>query len=322
MMIRCRQTRRLVILLPWLLLAALLGCKGSTGVADPWKGTSKLRIATSIAPLYCFAAHLAEPEGEVLCLLSSHGPHDYQPSSFDAKLIATADIFVVVGHGLEEFLDGMVRSSGNRTMKLVKAGEAVTAPIEASGEPHYHGDQLVVHKGTDPHTWLGVKEAREMAAAIAAALAERDPAHAEAYRQRAKVLDQRLAQLADAGKDLKLPGGLVTFHDSFRYFGRSFGVKIEGTIRGGRGEESSGAALAEQAREFKKKNVRLIGVEPQYPRGVAESLAKELGRDQVRLVELDPIETAPLLPGETHKIDRDWYFKQMDQNLKNLRGGS
>lgn len=310
----------------WLMVLLLVlgvgiaGCKAGSGPPDPWKGTTKLRIATSIAPLYCFAAHLAEPEGEVLCLLSSHGPHDYQPSAFDARLLSTADVFIVVGHGLEEFLDGMIRSSGNRSMKLVKAGEAVTNPIEASGEPHFHGDQLVVHKGVDPHVWLGIQEARQMVAVIATALAERDPKYAELYRQRAQKLDERLVQLSEMGKELQLPGGLVTFHDSFRYFGRSFGIKIEGTIRGGRGEELSAAALAEQAREFKKKNVRLIGVEPQYPRAVAEKLANEIGRAEVRLVELDPIETAPLLPGETHKVDRDWYFKRMEQNLRNLRG--
>lgn len=301
-------------------LIALPGCKTGGGPPDPWKGTTKLRVATSIAPLFCFASQIAEPEAEVLCLLSSHGPHDYQPSAFDARLLATADVFIVVGHGLEEFLDGMIRSSGNRSMKLLKVGEAITDPIEASGEPHYHGDQLVVHKGVDPHVWLGIQEARQIATAIATTLAERDPKHAQLYRQRAQKLDERLKQLGELGKELKLPGGLVTFHDSFRYFGRSFGIKIEGTIRGGRGEELSAAALAEQAREFKRKNVRLIGVEPQYPRAVAEKLANEIGRAEVRLVELDPIETAPLLPGETHKVDRDWYFKQMEQNIRNLRG--
>ncbi|HMP60112.1 MAG TPA: metal ABC transporter substrate-binding protein, partial [Gemmatales bacterium] len=192
--------------------------------------------------------------------------------------------------------------------------------IEAPGEPHYHGDHLVSHTGPDPHVWLGIAEARQMAAAIVTALAEKDAKHAALYRQRGQALDERLAKLGEQGRELKLAGGLVTFHDSFRYFGRSFGITIEGTIRNVRGEESSGAAMAEQAREFKKRNVKLIGVEPQYPRGVAESLAKDMGRDQVRLIELDPIETGPLLPGETHKIDRDWYFKQMEQNLKNLRG--
>lgn len=322
MVLRSRGRVFALLLVAAAMGAGWAGCQKSGG-ADPWNGTSKLRVVATIAPLYSLAAHIAEPEAEVLCLLSSKGPHDFQPTTADAKLLGSADVFIANGLGLEEFLDGMVRNAGNRKLKIVKAGDAIPKErlLEAEGVPHYHGTQLVVHKGTDPHVWLGVPEAKHMVGAIRDALCEKSPQHADLFKARSAELEKRLDALADQGKDLKLTGGLVTFHDSFRYFGRGFNVPIAGVIRGVRGEEAGGSAVLQQAKEFRAKNVRLIGVEPQYPRKVAESLAKEIGADLVRIIDLDPIETAPLVPGQAHKVDRDWYFKQMEQNLANLRDG-
>lgn len=315
-----RSDRRRFIggLLAGLAAVFCLGCP--KGQDDPWKQTSKLKIVTSIAPLYCFTTHIAGPDAEVLCLLSTKGPHDYMPTTFDQKLIARADVFIVNGLGLEEFLESMIRSSGNRRMRVVRAGEYIPKAdlIEAEGIPHYHGHQLVSHKGTDPHVWLGLSEAKHMAQAIGDALCEVSPDQAAGFKQRTQALVHKLDQLRTLVPEKAEVGGLVTFHDSFRYFGRSFNIPIIGVIRGVRGEETSGSSLIEQAKEFKEKNVRLIGVEPQYPRGLAEDLAAKIGQSHVRIIELDPIETAPLLNGETHKIDPDRYFKVMEQNLKQL----
>ncbi len=306
----------------WVTCSLVLFCAGCPkATEDPWKQTTKVKIVTSIAPLYCFTAQIAGPDAEVLCLLSTKGPHDYSPTTFDQKLIARADIFIVNGLGLEEFLEGMIHSSGNRRMKVVRAGEHIPKSqlLEAEGIPHYHGNQLVTHKGTDPHVWLGLEEAKHMVKAIQEALVEVDPTHAAGYKLRAATVLQKLEALKKHAAPPQQMGGLVTFHDSFRYFGRSFNVPIVGVIRGIRGEETSASAILEQAKEFKAKNVKLIGVEPQYPRSVAESLAEMIGKQNVRIIELDPIETAPLLEGQTHKIDPEWYFKQMEANLKQLQ---
>src|SRR5688500_12428936 len=80
------------------------GCGGG-GAADPWANTTKPRIVTSIVPLHSFAANVAEPDAEVRCLLITKGPHDFQPTPYDAKLLSSADLFIVNGLKLEGFLD-------------------------------------------------------------------------------------------------------------------------------------------------------------------------------------------------------------------------
>lgn len=308
----------------------LTGCSPPAGTTvapatgSAWKSSGKVKVLTSIAPVYCLTKLVAGEDAEVLCLMTAHGPHDFAPTQDDVKILAEADLFVVIGLGLEEFLNGMVKSADNRKLKVVRTGMAIPEELrlEAEGKPHYHGDKLVSHKGVDPHIWLGMDEAGHMVDTITTALVDRDTRNAAAYQSRAKEVKDRLAKLKTQGtaqlKNAK--GGLVTFHDSFRYFGRSFGINIVGTIRDVKGDQPmSPAALREQAEEFKKKGVRIIGVEPQYPRGVAENLAKEIDAKKTKIIDLDPLETAPALPSSPYHINPNHYFEKIEQNLKNLQ---
>jgi ABC-type Zn uptake system ZnuABC Zn-binding protein ZnuA len=310
---------------PWLLLLLALPLIASTGCSnagDPWgETTGKKRIVTSIVPLHCFTALIAGDDADVRCLLTTKGPHDFQPSAHDARLLSGADLFIVNGLGLEEFLDGLVRSAGNRRMKLVKAGDRIPAALlkQSDGTPHYHGDKLVSHKGTDPHVWLGVPQAICQIEAIRDALCDLDPQHAAGYRERAEALKTRLQKIQADNQDLgKTGGGLVTFHNSFQYFGDSYNIPIVGSIRGLKGELIGEAELVEQANDFRKKGVRLIGVEPQYPKQVAQNLARSMGGDVV-VVDLDPIETGLQVRDREFYVDPEWYFQRLEANLNNIR---
>jgi zinc transport system substrate-binding protein len=322
---RSRRCTSLVMLL--LILAFAFSTNGCGSQPDPWQGTKKMKVLTTVAPIYCFTALIAEPDAEVLCLLGSQGPHDYQVSPHEVQLLRTADLFIAVGHGLEEFLDDTVRNARNPRLKIVKAGEAIPADLleTTPGFTHYlpNGKECKHDPGTDPHVWMGIPQAKIMVGAIRDALCERDPGHAENYRKRSDEVLTRLDELLTKGQVLKPTGGIVSFHDSFRYFGRkdSFNVEIAGWIRGVKGQDISGGELEKQAKEFREKNVRIIGIEPQYmnARGVADQLAKAIGAGKVRIVEMDPIETAPLRDGETFKLNKDWYFKRMQDNIENLK---
>lgn len=307
----------------FILGAALLALASGCGAAvDPWgPKTGKKRVVASIVPLHCFAALVAGEDADVRCLLTTKGPHDFQPSAHDARLVAGADLFIINGLGLEEFLESLIRSAGNRRLKVVKTGDRIPLSLlkQSDGTPHYHGDKLVTHKGTDPHVWLGVPQAICQVEAIRDALCELDPQHAEGYQQRASALIERLRKVQEENKDFPpLGGGLVTFHNSFQYFGESFGIPIAGAIRGLRGELISEAELIQQAREFRMKGVKLIGVEPQYPKQVAENLARSMGGG-VQVIELDPIETGPQTSDREFYVDPEWYFRRLQQNLDNIR---
>jgi zinc transport system substrate-binding protein len=308
-----------------LLLALTLGCNAATTASkSPWPNTGKLKVLTSLVPIYCLTAQIAGDDAEVMCLLTAHGPHDFSPTSEDVRLLSDTDLFFIIGLGLEEsFTRDMVKNAGNRKLKQIFLGNSLPKDrvIEASGIPHYHGKDLVTHTGPDPHIWLGLDEALLMVDTIRDTLVDRDAKHAANYKQRAEATKEKLTKLKDefASLGAATKGGLITFHDSFRYFARTFNFDIAGTIRDVRGEQPlSPAALREQADEFRKKNVTVIGVEPQYPRGVAENLAKEMG-GKVKIIDLDPIETGPTLDGQPYKVPPDYYFDKMRDNLNHLR---
>ncbi len=321
---------RIVRGIVWILLAILplaLGCNGNATTAggkSAWGNTTKLKVLTSIVPLHCLAANVAGDDAEVLCLMSTHGPHDFTPTAEDVKVLSEANLLLVNGLSLEAFLDGMVKNAGNRGLKVIRVGNSLPNDrlIRTAGTTHYHGDKLVTHPGgADPHVWLGLDEAALLVDIIRDALVDRDAAHAEGYRQRAEATKQRLAKIKADFQDLATGqhGGLITFHDSFRYLGRTFNLNIVGTIRDVRGDQPlSLAELRDQAEEFRKKNVQVIGVEPQYPRGVAENLAKEMG-GKVKITEVDPIETGPHLENQPYRVDKNYYFQRMETNLQHLR---
>ncbi len=299
------------------------GCNSQPG-GDPWGSNgpdAKPRVLASFAPLYCFAAHVAGERAEVRCLLTGSGPHEYEPTPGDIRLLSGADVLFTNGLGLEEFIEDMIASAGNRRLKIVRTGEASALSkrlLMSDGTPCPHGH---IHRGTDPHIWLGLDEARVQVQVIRDTLAEIDPAGKETYHKNAGAFLKQLDDLKQRGEELpKLSGSLITFHDSFKYFTRSFGMKsFPKTIRGMSGQEIAGQQLQKLAADFRDRPGKIvIASEPQYPKRVAETLAKEIGRDRARIVEIDPLETAPTT-GD-HRVDKDYYVKAMRQNVDTLLG--
>ncbi|MER3415266.1 MAG: hypothetical protein C4297_03510 [Gemmataceae bacterium] len=292
--------------------AACLGCKSAPG--DLWGTTGKLRVVCTVVPLHCLTATIAGDDAEVRCLLTSVGPHEFHPSPMEARLISGADMLIANGLGLEPFLESLVRNAGNRRLRVVRVGETLPEDRYIYRAAQRHGDH--VHPaGRDPHVWLGIDEAVLMAKSIAKQLSDLDPKNKDRYLERCRNCCDRLEHLRQKGQSLR---GLkfVSFHDSFRYFARSFGMDMVGSIRGTEGEDL-GPEVTRQAEEFRKKGVQVIGVEPQYSRKQAENLARVIGPG-VRIIELDPVETGP--DKGLFWVEPDYYFRRLQENIDNLLG--
>src|SRR5262249_33906331 len=153
----------------------------------------------SFPPLYSFTKNVAGDDAQVLCLLTTHGPHDYPYDPKDLLPLRTADLFLVNGLGLdEEFSEKLKNNCGNSKLKMVELAEEGINEVDPSrlrraeeGEPasHDHGHH---HGEYDPHVWLGLPEAIQMVKQIAKELAEIDPPHATGYEQRAADYTRKL----------------------------------------------------------------------------------------------------------------------------------
>src|SRR5262245_61397518 len=89
-----------------LLVALGVGCvalvPGCSSGDDGWpKDKAGPKVVVSFAPLYCFATNVAGEDAVVRNLLTTSGPHHFNPTDKDARLLRRADMFLVNGIGLE-----------------------------------------------------------------------------------------------------------------------------------------------------------------------------------------------------------------------------
>ena len=312
------------------LCAALLGLSGCSG-GDPWQDRPGPKVLAFFPPLYSIAAEVAGDDAQVQSLLATKGPHDYDPRPADARRLGRADLFLTVGLGLDDpITDKLAATCGNPKLRVVKLGERVPkdellpADIDhdhehhaphAGHDHHHHGDH-------NPHVWLGIPETIHMVDGVRDELAEIDPDHAAGYRQRAAALADRLRKLQADGKALLAAkhekARMLTYHDSLRYFARSFGAEVVDAIELP-GREPSAKRLTELVELCQKSQVRIIAVEPQYPSNTgAQAVLNELHRRGVPdavFVEIDTLETA-----DPADLTPDFYERKMRTNLDNLAG--
>lgn len=221
-----------------LIIALLAGCfNGCTPVENA-------QVAATTAPVYQFASALCDGTGicvtrliteKVSCL------HDYSLNVRQVKAAEQADIIVISGGGLEDFMLDVLDSS-----KVIDSGTGIEMH---DCEDHGHQGH---HHSHDAHYWLSPIHAKQMAQNICVGLTAYYPEHKRVFEKNLATLHKQLDELLTYGQtqlqDLKCRE-LVTFHDGFSYFAQAFDLSILEAIEEEAGSEAS-------AQELK----RLIGV--------------------------------------------------------------
>jgi ABC-type Zn uptake system ZnuABC Zn-binding protein ZnuA len=302
-----------VVLVATLAVFAVTACSGRSG---DWPDRPGPKVVVSFAPIYCFTANVAGQDAVVRNMMTTTGPHSFNPTDVEARLLRRADIFFVNGLGLDEGVaDSLKRGSGNRTLKIVElAGRLPTEQLLAGlkHEGHDHGPH-------DPHVWLDPELAAVMAEGIRDELKSSDHEHAADYDRRTAEYADRLRALRAEGRKLlegKAERRMVTFHESLGYFARAFDLTVAGVVQKKPGVEPDKAALEEVIAVCKMQGVRLIAVEPQYGTASADTILRELERAGIKgaaLVVIDPLETC-----RPDELDAGWYERKMRANLEAL----
>jgi manganese/zinc/iron transport system substrate-binding protein len=148
-------------------------------------------------------------------------PHLYKASTGDVSRLSRADMVFYSGLHLEgrmgEVLERLARK---------KPVYAVTDDLDR--------DRLlrVGERQFDPHVWFDVGLWSETLAVVERALSEFDPDHAADYRSNAEAYRHELAEL-DAWCREQVESidesrrVLVTAHDAFHYFGRTYEIEVQ-----------------------------------------------------------------------------------------------
>src|SRR5690554_1086286 len=151
-------------------------------------------------------------------------PHLYQATARDVQTLNDADLILYSGYGLEGQLGDVFRRYSERVPTVAVSEAGIPASLLISTDDA---------AGVDPHVWMDVSLWALTVPAIAAALSENVPDCASSIEANAERYGAELAALDAWAKDAiqAIPADqriLVTAHDAFAYFGRAYGIDVNG----------------------------------------------------------------------------------------------
>lgn len=259
-----------------------------------------LKVLASFYPVYVMTLNIVgeTPGVKVECMTEPIVGclHDHQLTPANLKTLEAADVFVANGAGMESFIDKAVKQSPH--LKVIEASKGIKLAFN-----------------DNPHLWVSIGGAIAQTQNIAKELAAADPTHAAAYQENAAKYVARLEALRKdmhAALDGLKHREIITFHEAFPYFASEFNLKIVSVIEREPGSEPSAGELAQTIKTVRKKNVKALFAEPQYPGKSADIIQRETG---VPVSILDPAVTGPRNPAKA----RDSYINTMKKNLEVLK---
>ena len=299
--------RRLFPLLCVLSLLLLPACQ-----RRPAPGEGEMVVTASTYPAYLMVCSVAEgvqglylqhlSTGQVSCL------HDYTLTVRDMKAIEGADVLVLSGAGLEEFMQDALASS---PAPVIDCSEGVEL-LENLSHDHQEGEEGHDHGHWDPHYWMDPRAAAAMAENIAAGLARLDPENEALYTANARDVRARLEQAAEGWQALlaeRSPtGGLITFHDGFQYFARAFGLELLRSIEEEAGSEASAREIVEITALIRQYHIPAIFTEVNGSDATARAIQRETGAG---VYQLDMI-----MSGDGGGVED--YIARMERNINTI----
>jgi len=197
--------------------------------------------------------------------------HEYTLQVSQMRALEAAQLVILSGMGLEEFLHDALESATQIADSSVGIEEI------CHDAPHTHTDH---HHAHDPHFWLDPACAKIMAGNICDALCAYEPEYAPVFTQNLEKLTRRLDELQVYG-DAQLSDlhtrELVTFHDGFSYFAQAFDLTILKAIEEESGSEASAAELIEIASLVQVHSLPAVFTETNGSDNAAAVIAAETG---------------------------------------------
>jgi zinc transport system substrate-binding protein len=240
------------------------------GCGDPLTGgDSGTRVVTSFYPLEYVAERIVGEHADVVTLTSPGvEPHDLELTVRQTAEVAEADL-VVYEKGLQPAVDAAVAEHGPEQV------------VEAT-------DVVELTEG-DLHFWLDPVRLAEVAAEVAARVAEIDPDNAADYEANLATLRADLesvdAEYTDGLAECRLDTVVVS-HDAFGYL-EQYGLHFEPIAGLSPEAEPSPKHLTELAELIESEGITTVFSETLASPAMAQTLASDLGLDTAVL---DPIE--------------------------------
>ena len=294
-------------------LSSVFGSMGPT----PAEAAKKLSVITTTQDLASIAAEIGGDRVLVEALAKGYqDPHfvDAKPS-YLLKL-RKADLFVEVGRELEiGWVPGLLNTGRNSRILPGSPGfvDASTGIQVLELGVRVGREQGDVHPLGNPHYWLDPENGLVIAANIRDGLARIVPSDEAYFQERYAGFEKRLRAKLDGWKKEAQAIGLtgsrvVTYHRSWPYFARAFGIEVMNYVEPKPGVPPAPRHIQDLTASMKEQKVRLLIVEPYFDPKLPTQVARNSG---AALVILPP--SVGAAPEATD------YFKLFDLQLSLIK---
>ena len=274
--------------LAWLLASTAAPPAAAMAPPEASRPPATVAVVATFPVLKDFVEQIGRDRVAVTSLLTGlESEHTYTPKPADLLALKNARVLVQIGLGLEVWVDGLIKNSGNPGLRIITTSQGI-ALIKTP--PNHPGHSL-----GDPHIWLDPENAKVMVRHITEGLIKTDPPGRDVYmRNQAEYLrelDQMRSELTRRLKGLR-NRKIITHHGAWSYFARRFGFTVRDTLVPQVGTEPSAKHLARLVRLIRAEKIRVIVSEPQLNPDLPRIVAEESG---AAVVVLTPIPGA--IPG-------------------------
>lgn len=241
------------------LMTAMAGCTDADGEMED---NDRIAVVVTIPPQQEFVERVGGDHVRVILLVPPGAdPHTYEPAPAVLAAVAEADLYAMVGSGIEfEIAWGEKIAALNPDMTVVNCSQGV---------------EFIA---ADPHIWTSPRNAKVMVENIRDGLIEADPENAEDYRRNAAAylddldaLDAEISALI-AGSGVRV---VLVDHPSWAYLARDYGfeeVAIESE-----GKEPSPKRIEHLIRLAEEEGVRVVFASPEHSTRSAGVIAEAIG---------------------------------------------
>lgn len=262
------------------LLAGLFGALPAPELA----AEPPLRVLTTLPDLWSITRALVGDLGRVeVATRPGQNPHDLEIRPSQILLVKRAEI--LVRNGLEEdaWIDPVVESSGNPRLlrgspSVIEASQGlVLLKIPSGRVDRSLGD---VHPSGNPHFTLDPGTMPTVTASIVDGLARLRPDLAPKLEANRREFLARVERRFQRWRDLLAPyrgARVVSYHDSWPYFYRAYGLIELGVIEDRPGVPPTPQHLTSLIRRMKEQGARVVVLESWYPPESAAAVARLAG---------------------------------------------
>jgi len=288
------MNRRLISISLLIIFSA--GCSNAAPSSTPSSSRYRVLATTSI---FADLAHLAL--GDVVHIDSivpaGIDVHTYEPSPSDAAKITGAQLVIMNGLGLDDWVGPLIDAAHGSTSDLLRLGEGLD-----DSDGWIYLTSASTAKTPDPHVWLDPNGAALYLKRIAARVTADRPDLDEEIRS---TLAQGLTSLHQLDADVgalfsAIPPAkrqIITFHDAFRYYARAYDITIVGVAIASPGQDPSAREIAALIDTIRASTVMTVFSEVQFPSKVLNSIAAETGATVLTNLYSDALAAAP---GDTY----------------------